>query len=89
MTINRPLDIKQFLYFKSLVCLSSNIKIEYMRNSIHNFFLILLSIPCMFSCVSTKKYNSLNVSYEKSLGDNKNCGDQLKNAQSQNADLIK
>ena len=41
----------------------------------------------MFSCVSTKKYDSLNNTYQKSLDDNKTCQDNLNKMQLSNANL--
>ena len=44
---------------------------------------IVSSLPLFFfSCVSSKKFKTLDASYKKMREDNKKCDDQLKSAQS-------
>jgi len=55
--------------------------------SLKILIIMVLPIILLFSCVSTKKYNSLDAAYKKTQDNNTSCNDQLKNAQSLNADL--
>ncbi|MES2395514.1 MAG: OmpA family protein [Bacteroidota bacterium] len=54
-----------------------------------NYKILLLSLPLLvlFSCVTKKKYYSLDTEYKKVQANNSNCNDQLKNAQALNTDL--
>ena len=54
-----------------------------------SFKIIVLAMPILllFSCVSKKKYYSLDTQYKKAYADNNNCNDQLKNALALNNDL--
>jgi len=50
--------------------------------------LIIIGLSTLLvSCVSTKKYNELKVSYQKSIEDDKSCQDKLNNLQSSNTGL--
>lgn len=54
-----------------------------------NYKILFLFLPLLvlFSCVTKKKYYSLDTEYKKVQANNSNCNDQLKNAQSLNTDL--
>lgn len=54
-----------------------------------NYKILFLFLPLLvlFSCVTKKKYYSLDTEYKKVQANNSNCNDQLKSAQSLNTDL--
>ncbi|MES2285631.1 MAG: OmpA family protein [Bacteroidota bacterium] len=54
-----------------------------------NYKVLFLCLPLLvlFSCVTKKKYYSLDSEYRKVQANNSNCNDQLKNAQALNTDL--
>ncbi|MES2139187.1 MAG: OmpA family protein [Bacteroidota bacterium] len=54
-----------------------------------NYKVLFLCLPLLvlFSCVTKKKYYSLDTEYKKIQANNSNCNDQLRNAQALNTDL--
>jgi len=53
-------------------------------------YIIVIGLSTLlFSCVSSKKYKSLDTTYKKSLENEKGCQDELRNLQSQLGDLKK
>ena len=51
------------------------------------FFSSILALLFLASCVTTKKFKQVNSAYEKLTNDEKNCQDQLKDAQAKNEEL--
>jgi chemotaxis protein MotB len=54
---------------------------------ITKILIAIVLLVFMISCVSKKKYNSLNADYKVAQDKNRNCTDQLKNSQALNTDL--
>ena len=50
--------------------------------------IVLVILGTLSSCVSSKKFNSIDTAYKNLQKDSKNCDEQLRNAQSQNDRLI-